>query len=207
MRGMHIRTGLMLAALAGLSACGFITHDKTRAPGMDALVGQSFVTVQDGFLIKDTCVDEYKAKHCSQLQVVQGHYYVHDPAALGGGWLQLKLPVDQQVLATTPELAARLTWVPKGSTVTIVQLVSKGLGQYRRCWLVYGRLPDMPADTVAEIPACIQWAPESEPLWFHAQALPPKPGTKGLVNPPVEYDFEGQPPVADPLFLLPVQTP
>src|SRR5882724_2286392 len=121
MRGTSIAKGLMTAVLAALSGCGFITHDVTQAPGMNALVGQNFTTVQDGFLIKDACIDEYSAKHCAQLQVVQGHYYVRDPAKLGGGWRQLKLPVDQQALATTPELAGRLTWVPKGTTLSIVQ--------------------------------------------------------------------------------------
>ena len=198
MRGMPMGKSLMTVVLAALSGCGFITHDVSQAPGMNALVGQDFVTVQDGFLIKDSCIDEYKAKHCSQLQVVQGHYYVRDPAASGGGWRQLKLPVDQQALTTTPELAARLTWVPKGTTVTIVQLVSRSLGQYRRCWLVYGRVAGMPDDTVAEIPACSQWAPESEPVWFEAQKIPSKPYE------PVVYDYSDRPPVPDTAFLTPV---
>ncbi|HEY1991882.1 MAG TPA: hypothetical protein VGH71_05420, partial [Gammaproteobacteria bacterium] len=125
------RAGLPMAAmLAALSGCMYMNHDETHAPGMDAVVGQSFQTVQDAFLIKDACIDNYQAKHCSQLQVVQGHYYVKDPKAAGaGGWLLLKLPADQQVLATSKEAAARLTWVPKGSTLKVVQLLSRSMGQ------------------------------------------------------------------------------
>lgn len=201
--------GTMALLPAMLCGCMFVTHDKTHAPGMDALVGQSLVTVQDAFLIKDSCIDNYDAKHCSQLQVAQGHYYVKDPASMGGSWLLLKLPADPQALATSPELAARLTLVPKGTALKVVQLVSRSMGQYRRCWVVYAALPGLPADTVAEVPACNQAAPESGPVWFHPQEVPPemKNGKPVKTFGPVEYDYLDQPPVPDPAYLIPANTP
>ncbi|HSN18985.1 MAG TPA: hypothetical protein VLV87_12355 [Gammaproteobacteria bacterium] len=199
------RAGLPMAVLlAALSGCMYMNHDETHAPGMDAVVGQSFATVQDAFLIKDACIDNFKAKYCSQLQVVQGYYYVKDPHAPGAGsFLRKKLPADPQILSTSPEAAARLIWVPKGTRLKVVQLLSRSMGQYRRCWVVYATLPQLPADRVAEVPACLQWAPESAPMWFHAQALPPAPDAPRHDN-TTNYDFEDKPPVPDPAFLIPV---
>lgn len=198
------RIGLPAAAALAASGCMYMNHDETHAPGMDAVVGQSFTTVQDAFLIQDACIDHYDARHCSQLQVVNGHYYVKDPKAPGAGsYLQIKLPADQQALATSAELAARLTWVPKGTVLKVVQLESLSLGQYRRCWVVYATLPQLPADRVAEVPACYQWQPESEPMWFKAQALPPDPEAPKHDN-TTNYDFLEKPPLPDPDFLVPL---
>lgn len=199
------RTGSSMAAmLAALSGCMYMNHDETHAPGMDAVVGRSFITEQDAFLIKDACIDNFDAKHCSQLQVVQGHYYVKDPKAPGAGsYLQVKVPADPQALSAAPEAADRFTWVPKGTTLKVVQLLSRSMGQYRRCWVVYATLASLPADTVAEIPACYQWAPESEPMWFKAQALPPAPDAPKHDN-TTNYDFRDTPPLPDPAFLVPV---
>ena len=196
----------MAAILAALNGCMYMNHDETHASGMDAVVGQSFTTVQDAFLIRDSCIDKYDAKHCSQLQVLQGHYYVKDPKAPGaGGWRMLKLPADQQVLATSAEAAARLTWVPKGATLKVVKLESLSLGQYRRCWVVYATLPQLPTDTVVEIPACLQWAPEAEPMWFKAQAVARQPGEESPKHDnTTDFDFLTTPPLPDPAFLAPI---
>ena len=203
------RNGLPMATmLAALSGCMYMNHDETHAQGMDAVVGQSFTTVQDAFLIKDSCIDHYDAKHCSQLQVVQGHYYVKDPKAPGASLRMLRLPADQQILAISAEAAARLTWVPKGTTLKVVQLESLSLGQYRRCWVVYAALPQLPADTVAEIPACLQWAPEAEPMWFKAQVVARQPGEESPSHDnTTDFDFLDKPPSPDPAFLIPVQKP
>lgn len=207
--GTAAMPAVMMAALTMLSGCMYMTHDETHAPGMDALVGQSFVTVQDAFLIKDTCIDTYSAKHCAQLQAVQGHYYVKDPSAVGGSWLLVKLPADPQALAASQELAARLTFVPQGTTLKVVQLVSRSMGQYRRCWVVYATLPGLSADTVAEVPACSQAAPESGPMWLHAQEVQPemKNGKPVKTYGPVQYDFLEQPPSPDPAYLIPATQP
>ena len=199
----------MLAGLTTLGGCMYMTHDETHAPGMEALVGQSLVTVQDAFLIKDSCIDNYDAKHCSQLQAVRGHYYVRDPAAVGGGWVLLKVPADTQALTASPELAARFTFVPKGTPLTVVQLVSRSMGQYRRCWVVYATLAALPADRVAELPACDQGAPESGPMWFHPQPVRPpmKNGNPMKIFGPVQYDFLDQPPLPDPAYLAPAPKP
>ena len=208
MLGSSVRAALIMAMSAALCGCMFITHDKTDAPGMDALVGRSYVTVQNAFLIKDSCIGEFKARNCAQLQVALGHYYVHGGKASGSGWQMLRLPADPQALAATPVAATRLTWVPKGTPVTIVRLVSRSMGQYRRCWVVYGTLPGLPADTVAELPACNQWAPESEPQWFHPQPVQPpmKDGKPVKTYGPVVYDYLDQPPLPDPALLIPAPT-
>lgn len=198
----------IVTMLAALSGCMYMNHDETHARGMDAVVGQSFTTVQDAFLIKDSCVDKYDAKYCSQLQVVQGYYYVKDPKAPGSSLRMLKLPADQQILAISAEAAARLTWVPKGTTLKVVQLESLSLGQYRRCWVVYAALPQFPADRVAEIPACLQWAPEAEPMWFKAQAVLRQPGEESPSHDnTTDFDFLDKPPLPDPAFLIPAQKP
>jgi hypothetical protein len=162
-------TLLVLALTAGLWGCGYITHDKTHDPALKALVGESFVTVQDAALIRDACVPNYDAKDCQQLQVLGGYYY-----ARGGeqGWHQVRVPADQPGIAAAIAAGGKLTLVPKGTGLTIVQVVSRSLGEERRCWLVYATLAGGAPHTVVEVPACFQWAPESTPLWFQAQMIP-----------------------------------
>ena len=176
------KASLLIASLLllGLSGCFFISHDRTGTPEMTGLVGQKFATVQDAALIRDACFADHKAKDCQQLQILGGFYY-----ARGGdqGWHQLRVPVAQDSLAAAIAAGGKLTPVPKGATLTIVQIESKSLGQERRCWVIYASMDMLPADTVAEIPGCFQWAPESSPMWFQAQTIPTKPYE------PVQYDY------------------
>jgi len=58
-------------------------------------------------------------------------------------------------------------------------------------------MANLPADTVAEVPGCLQWAPESTPLWFQPQEVPHKPYEH------VEYDYEDQPPLPVAAYLAP----
>lgn len=164
---------LLLASLTllGLSGCFFITHNRTASPEMTGLAGQRFVTAHDAALVRDACIQDFKAKDCQQLQILGGFYY-----ARGGdqGWHQLRVPVTRDNLAAAIASGGKLTLVPKGSALTIVQIESKSLGQERRCWVVYAKMDLLPADTVAEIPGCFQWAPESSPMWFQPQELPHK---------------------------------
>jgi hypothetical protein len=174
------RLSIALLSLAGLSGCFFITHDRSGTPEMKGLVGQRFTTVQDAALVQDACIPNYAAKDCRQLQILGGFYY-----ARGGdkGWHQLRVPVAQDSLAAVIAQGGKLSSVPKGATLTIVQIESRSLGQERRCWVIYAKMDVLPADTVAEIPACFQWAPESSPMWFQPQELPHKSWQA------VEYDY------------------
>ena len=159
----------ILMLTAGLWACGYITHDKTQVPAFQALVGKRFVTVQDAALIGDACLPNYTAKDCQQLQVTGGLYY-----ARGGdqGWHQIRVPGDQQGILAAAVAGGKLSFVPKGTELTVVQVVSRSLGEERRCWLVYAKLAGADANTVVEVPSCFQWAPESRPMWFEAQQIP-----------------------------------
>ena len=176
------KTRLLLALLTllGLSGCFFITHNRTQAPEMTGLVGKRFATAHDAALIRDACIPDFKAKDCQQLQILGGFYY-----ARGGdqGWHQLRVPVAQDSLAAAIANGGKFTPVPKGSTLTIVQIESKSLGQERRCWVIYAKMDLLPAGTVAELPACMQWAPESSPMWFQPQELPHKSYE------PAQYDY------------------
>jgi hypothetical protein len=196
----RLKASLLIASLPllGLGGCFFISHDRTETPEMKGLVGQRFATAQDAALVQDACIQDYKAKDCRQLQVLGGFYY-----ARGGdqGWHQLRVPVAEDALAAAIAAGGKLTPVPKGSTLTIVQIESKSLGQERRCWVIYAKMEMLPAGTVAEIPACFQWAPESSPLWFKPQPLP----TKSYEQP--QYDYLTKAPSPDPAFLVPVTTP
>jgi|GEM_PF-5807036 len=171
---------LGLALLAALGGCFFITHNRTASPEMTGLAGQRFVTAHDAALIRDACIPDFKARDCQQLQILGGFYY-----ARGGdqGWHQLRVPVTRDNLAAAIANGGKLTLVPKGSTLTIVQIESKSLGEERRCWVIYAKMDLLPADTVAEIPGCFQWAPESSPMWFQPQELPHK------TYEPAQYDY------------------
>lgn len=179
-------SALVSALAAGLCGCMYVNHDKTHDPAFQALVGKSFITVQDAALIRDACIPNYEAKDCQQLQVLGGFYY-----ARGGdqGWHQLRVPTDQAGVAATVAAGGKLSFVPKGTSLTIVQVMSRSLGEERRCWLVYAKMAKLPPDTVVEVPGCFQWAPESTPLWFQPQELPHKPFEK------VQYDYEDRPPL------------
>lgn len=192
------RTALLLllaASTTGVSGCMFVSHDKTKDPAFHELVGQRFTTVRDAALIKDACIPNFDAKDCQQLQVLGGYYY-----GRGGdqGWHQIRVPGDATAVAAAVAAGGKLTYVPKGTALTIVQVVSRSLGEERRCWLIYAKLATLPADTVAEVPACFQWAPESAPLWFEARELPHKSYEK------VSYDYEDQPPLPVATYLAPV---
>ena len=168
MRSMN-RAILMLALISCLCGCMYVTYDKSHAPAFRTLVGRRFATVQDSALIKDACIPNYAAKDCQQLQVLGGLYY-----ARGGdqGWHQVRVPGDQAGVVAAATAGGKLSFVPKGTALTVVQVVSRSLGEERRCWLVYAKTPALPADEVAELPGCLQWAPESTPLWFVAQQIP-----------------------------------
>jgi hypothetical protein len=170
---------LLAALFAALGGCFFISHNRTATPEMKGLVGQRFVTAQDAALIRDACIEDFKAKDCQQLQILGGFYY-----ARGGdkGWHMLRVPVGPGSLAAAIANGGKLTPVPKGSSLTIVQIESKSLGQERRCWVIYAKMELLPADTVAEVPGCFQWAPEGSPMWFQPQELPHKPYE------PAQYD-------------------
>lgn len=187
---------LLVASLLslGLSGCFFISHDRTGTPEMKGLVGKRFATVQDAALIRDACYTDHKAKDCQQLQVLGGFYY-----ARGGdqGWHQLRVPVAQDSLAAAIAAGGKLTPVPKGSLLTVVQIESKSLGVERRCWVIYATMDMLPANTVAEIPSCFQWAPESSPMWFQPQELPRKSYE------PVSYDNLTQAPSPVTAYLAP----
>jgi hypothetical protein len=190
------KTRLLLALLMllGLSGCFFITHNRTHAPEMTSLAGQRFATARDAALVRDACIQDFKAKDCQQLQILGGFYY-----ARGGdeGWHQLRVPMTRDNVAAAIANGGKLTLVPKGSTLTIVQIESKSLGQERRCWVVYAKMDLLPAGTVAEIPACLQWAPESSPLWFQPQELPHKPYE------PAQYDYLTAAPSPVTAYLVP----
>lgn len=192
----RVRHAVMCIALAGpatwLAGCMYIDHDKSKDPAFRALVGRRFVTVQDAALIRDACIPNYDAKDCRQLQVLGGFYYARGGAQ---GWHQLRVPPDQYGVAATVAQGGKLSFVPKGTPLTIVQVVSRSLGEERRCWLVYASMADLPAGTVAEIPACFQWAPESTPLWFQPQELPHKDYEQ------VSYDYEDMPPLPVAIYL------
>jgi hypothetical protein len=189
-----VRLSIALLSLAGLSGCFFITHDRSGAPEMKGLVGQRFTTVQDAALVQDACIRDYAAKDCEQLQILGGFYY-----ARGGdkGWHQVRVPVALDSLAAAIAAGGKLTAVPKGATLTIVQIESKSLGQERRCWVIYAKMDVLPANTVAEIPACFQWAPESSPMWFQPQPIP----TKSYVR--AEYDYVTKAPSPVTAYLAP----
>lgn len=201
MRGTSIGKSLMTAMLAALAGCGYITHDKTKVPAFQVLVGKSFITVQDAALIRDACIPNYAAKDCQQLQVLGGFYY-----ARGGdqGWHQIRVPGDQQGVAAVDAAGGKLSLVPKGTRLTVVQVVSRSLGEERRCWLIYAKTAVLPADSVAEIPACFQWAPESMPLWFEAQMIPDPddPNHKRIIP-----DYEQLPPLPVATYLAAPDTP
>ncbi|HEY1774230.1 MAG TPA: hypothetical protein VGH91_13665 [Gammaproteobacteria bacterium] len=191
-----IKTRLLIAALLllGLSGCFFISHNRTDTPEMKGLVGQRFATVRDGALIRDACLADHKAKDCQQLQILGGFYY-----ARGGdqGWHQLRVPVAPDSLAAAIAAGGKLTPVPKGSVLTIVQIESKSLGEERRCWVIYAKMDMLPADTVAEIPSCFQWAPESSPMWFRPQELPHKSYE------PAQYDYTTKAPSPVTAYIVP----
>lgn len=195
------RVILTLVLTACLVGCGYISHDKTQDPAFQTLVGKSFVTVRDAALIKDACIPDYAAKECQQLQVLGGFYY-----ARGGdqGWHQVRVPGDQQTVAIAIAAGAKLTSVPKGAHLTIVQVVSRSLGEERHCWLVYARLAGLDTETVAEIPGCFQWAPESTPLWFEAQQVadPDDPNHKRTIP-----DYENLPPLPVAIYLAAPDAP
>jgi hypothetical protein len=189
-----LSNALVSVLLAGLSGCFFISHNRTETPEMKGLVGQRFATVQDAALVQDACIEDYKAKDCKQLQILGGFYYARGG---GKGWHQLRVPVAQDSLAAAIAAGGKLTPVPKGSTLTIVQIESKSLGQERRCWVIYATMEMLPAGTVAEIPSCFQWAPESSPMWFKPQPLPTKSYEEA------QYDYSKNAPSPDPAFLTP----
>lgn len=178
--------------MIGLVGCMYVSHDKSQDPAFHALVGKRFVTVQDAALIRDACIPNYDAKDCQQLQVLGGYYY-----GRGGdkGWHQIRVPTDPAAVAAAVAAGGKLSLVPKGTALTIVQVMSRSLGEERRCWLVYATMANLPAGTVAEVPACFQWAPESAPLWFQPQELPHKAYEK------VSYDYENQPPLPVATYL------
>lgn len=198
MKANCLRTlSAVLSMTALLCGCGYVTHDKSKDPAFQALVGKSFTTVQDAALIKDACIPNFAAKDCRQLQVLGGFYY-----ARGGeqGWHQIRVPGDQPGVAAVTSAGGKLSFVPKGTQLTVVQLVSRSLGEERRCWLVYAKLAGMSADSVAEIPACFQWAPESSPMWFQALKLPPA----SKYDDRVLYDYDAHPPLPVAAYLAPV---
>ncbi len=190
------RLCLLAMAFPLLGGCFLISHDRTQTPEMNALVGKQFATVQDGALVQDACMPDHKAKECEQLQILGGFYY-----ARGGndGWHQVRVPVTELALTTALAAGAKLKWVPKGTVLTIVQIESKSLGEERRCWAIYATMAGLPEDGVAELPGCLQWAPQSEPVWFIPQALPQKNKYE-----PVQYDYSHKAPSPDPLYLTPI---
>lgn len=195
MHGISMRTGLMAVVLTGLCGCMYASFDKTTKPAFQGLVGQRYVTVQDAALIKDACIANFAAKDCQQLQVVGGYYY-----GRGGeqGWHQIRVPGDATAIAAVTAAGGKLSFVPMGTELTIVQIVSRSLGEERRCWLVYAKMAGLPADTVAEIPGCFQWAPESTPLWFDAQQIPDPMDPNHKKTMP---DYENLPPLPVALYL------
>jgi hypothetical protein len=190
-----LRLCLLALVFLALGGCFFINHDRTDTPEMSGLVGKRFATVQDGVLIRDACIPVHKAKECQQLQVLSGFYYARGG---NGGWHQVRVPMTPASLAVALGAGAKLSWVPKGSVLTIVQIVSKSLGEERRCWVVYATMAGLPDDGVAELPGCFQWAPESSPVWFIPVQLPTKKFE------PVLYDYSHLAPSPDPKFLQPV---
>jgi hypothetical protein len=195
MSKMSSRLSLLALAFPMLGGCFLISHDRTDTPEMSVLVGKHFATVQDAALVRDACLPDHKAKECQQLQVLGGFYYGRGG---NGGWHQIRVPVSQVSMTVALAAGAKLTWVPKGSVLTIVQIESKSLGEERRCWVVYATLVGLPDGTVAEIPGCFQWAPESSPIWFTPQELPAKKYQA------VQYDYSHKAPSPDPAFLTPV---
>ncbi|HEY3644351.1 MAG TPA: hypothetical protein VGM16_03350 [Gammaproteobacteria bacterium] len=188
----RIRNAVTSALLAVLCGCMYVSHDRTKDPAFQDLVGKSFTTVQDAALIGDACIPNYAAKDCQQLQVLGGFYYARGGAQ---GWHQIKVPGDQAAVTSAAAAGGKLSFVPKGTPLTIVQVISRSLGEERRCWVIYAKLAGLAPDTVAEIPACFQWAPESTPLWFQAVELPHKAYEK------VSYDYEDQPPLPVATYL------
>jgi hypothetical protein len=181
-------------AIPLLGGCYLISHDRTDTPEMSGLVGKHFATGVDAALIQDGCMPDHKAKECEQLQMLGGFYYARGG---NGGWHQIRVPVNPQALTVALANGAKLSWVPKGTVLTIVQIESKSLGEERKCWAIYARMDGLPDDAVAELPACLQWAPQSTPMWFTPQPLPTKSYEKQ------QYDNSHQAPSPDPELLIP----
>lgn len=210
---------IIVASLSVLMAgCAIVTYDRSNAPGMDMLVGKSFIVAQDSFLIENSCVKEYFAKQCFLLQVTGGYIQYVKSHVLGGVTTPVQLPesfaafnadpssfngkyASRTSLFTDSKLQNIAGTVPKGTVITITRLVSKANGEDGRCWLVYGRLTTVDKNIAIEIPACgmVEVGPgERHPYWFTLQC--PKP--KGRYHPgPDNYTL---PPVPRPSFLIPL---
>lgn len=199
-----------------LSSCAIVTVDRSNAPGMNMLVGKSFIVAQDSFLIENACIKEYTASNCFLIQVTGGYIQHVIFSAFGGNDEPAQLPMSFAAFRADPlkyndryvstSLFGKtrqdiVAAVPKGSVITVTRLVSVANGENGRCWLVFGRLVGQDNQVAIEVPRCGDLVPgsrERPPYWFTLQC--PKP-THNFHPGPDNYTL---PPVPKPSFLIPL---
>lgn len=148
---------ILCVTCALLAGCAIISHDLTHAPGMDAIVGKSFVIQQDSFLLENYCEDSSGANSCLLLQVVGGKTW-HEVAAFIPYSVEVDLPTLDEYArdpkryddtlashshfsTTRHDIAAT---VPKGTIITVTRVIEGAYGESGSGWVVYGAIQSQP---------------------------------------------------------------
>jgi hypothetical protein len=186
----HISRLMFICVL--LAGCDMISHDRTHASGMDAVVGKSFVLLQDSFLIENYCDDGFTTKRCLFLQVSGGS--IQRFSGLLGHQELAALPTSIEDYEHNPalyneQLADRgllrreshdiVATVPKGTLVTVTTTIDSARGDEGRSWLVYAAMGSQPGMAIQLGPAQLSF--KGQPYLFTLQGrdtqLPPNPNT------------------------------
>jgi hypothetical protein len=176
--------GVLIVISALLTGCAVLQHDRTDAPGMDALVGKSFVIQKDSFLIENYCLSGYPGKACLFLQVTGGKIE-RNPDRLGGYRMEADLPasfadyashadsyngdlVERSIFGST--LHDILANVPKGTIITLTTVIDQPAGDNGSCLVAYGTIPSQPGVSI-QIGPC-PYVAHGSPEWFDENSEP-----------------------------------
>ena len=122
-----------ILAVIGLAACAVVSHDATNKPVAARVAGKCFQLAQDAYVINS-----------GGIGVRDGLFAPEGRCGAGGGGTIHALCLGMVKCS-----------VPKGTRLTISQVVNHAEGDNGRCWRIYARLDSaIGVDHDVEIPAC-----------------------------------------------------
>jgi hypothetical protein len=170
--------GILIIGFTLLTGCAMINHDRSDAPGMDALMGKSFVIEKDSFLIENYCADLYATKDCVFMQVTGG-FIERKTSKLTAVLEKGQLPGSFEEFARDPkaindDLAERglldhtrhdiVGVVTKGTVIIITRVMEAAHGEDGSGWLVYGTLQSQPGISIQIGPGQLSFS--GSPSWL-----------------------------------------
>jgi hypothetical protein len=132
---------IVVITAASVTSCAVISHDVTKDPVAARISGRCFALAEDAYVVNTGGIG------------VRDALYVPDG--------RCRAPDSTLNAFCVASVKAR---VPRGTTLSVTQVVNHADGENGRCWRVFARLDrTVGVDHDVEVPSC--WSHTLGPIW------------------------------------------